>query len=77
VLFRSGCQQWWTNRKENERAWWVLGSDIAGNGYNLDLRNPNRPDDLSHRPPKELLAELIETERNILTRLEKLEGEIE
>lgn len=71
------CQLWWKKRTENERAWRVLASDVAGNGYNLDLRNPNRPDDLSHRPPKELLAELVDTEREILTLLEKLEGEIE
>jgi type I restriction enzyme M protein len=72
----AACQQWWPKRSENERAWRVLASDVAGNDYNLDLRNPNRPDDLSHRPPKELLAELVETEREILGLLERLEGEI-
>ena len=51
---------------ENERAWRVPIADIEADGYNLDLRNPNRPDDLAHRPPAELLAELIETERAIL-----------
>jgi type I restriction enzyme M protein len=50
---------------------------MAGNGYNLDLHNPNRPNDLSHRPPKELLAELIFTERDILALLEKLDREME
>ena len=71
------CQQWWKKRTANERAWRVPASDIAGNDYNLDLRNPNRPDDLSHRPPKELLAELIDAERDILGLLEKLEGEVQ
>ncbi len=71
------CQQWWTKRTANDRAWRVDASDVAANGYNLDLRNPNRPDDLSHRPPAELLAELVDTEREILALLEKLEGEIE
>lgn len=71
------CQRWWKKRTENDRAWRVASSDVAANGYNLDLRNPNRPDDLSHRPPKELLAELVDTEREILVLLEKLEGEIE
>ena len=73
----AGCQRWWENRKENDCAWRVLARDVAANGYNLDLRNPHRPDDLSHRPPKELLAELVDTEREILSLLEKLEGEIE
>lgn len=70
------CQKWWSKRKENERAWRVPATDIAANGFNLDLRNPNRPDDLTHRPPRELLAELVDTEREILALLEKLEGEI-
>lgn len=73
----AACQQWWGTRTENDRAWRVLATDVAGNNYNLDLRNPNRPDDLSHRPPKELLAELVDTEREILALLESLEGEIE
>jgi type I restriction enzyme M protein len=55
----------------------VVASDVAKADYNLDLRNPYRPEDLSHRPPKELIAELVNTEREILTLLEKLEGEIE
>jgi type I restriction enzyme M protein len=54
------CRKWWKKRTENDRAWRVLASDVAGNGYNLDLRNPNRPDDLSHRPPKDLFAELVD-----------------
>lgn len=72
----AGCQQWWTKRTESERAWQVLAGDIAANGYNLDLRNPHRPDDLSHRPPSELLAELVDTEREVLALLEKLESDI-
>ena len=72
----AGCQDWWHERVENERAWRVPIADLEANGYNLDLRNPNRPDDLTHRPPAELLAELVETEREILGLLEKLQSEI-
>ncbi|MGV1010582.1 MAG: N-6 DNA methylase [Dermatophilaceae bacterium] len=71
------CQSWWTDRVENDRAWRVPIADIENNGYNLDLRNTKRPDDLAHRPPAELLAELVSTEREILTLLEKLEAELE
>jgi type I restriction enzyme M protein len=70
------CQAWWHDRTENEHAWRVPIADLEANGYNLDLRNPNRPDDLAHRPPAELLAELIDTEREILILLEKLQAEI-
>jgi type I restriction enzyme M protein len=70
------CQAWWTKRTENERAWRVPIADIEAKDYNLDLRNPNRGDDLAHRPPAELLAELVEIERTILAKLEELEGTI-
>lgn len=71
------CQAWWSKRVENERAWRVSIDDIEHNGYNLGVRNPNRPDDLTHRPPGELLDELIDIEREILGLLDELRTEIE
>jgi len=70
------CQAWWTSREENERAWRVPIADLEATGFNLDLRNPNSPDDLAHRPAGELLEELIATEHEILGLLEGLRGEI-
>lgn len=75
------CQSWWggANRKgriENDRAWRVPIAQIEAGGYNLDLRNPNRPDDLSHRPPAELLGELMETEEEIMGLLCEIEREL-
>jgi type I restriction enzyme M protein len=75
------CQSWWggptgRGRKETERAWRVSIATIEQNDYNLDLHNPNRPDDLTHRPPTELLAELMETEEEIMRILCEIEGEL-
>ena len=70
------CQAWWGERVETERAWRVPVADFEANGFNLDLKNPNRADDLAHRPPAELLAELIATEREILALLSALQVEI-
>ncbi len=75
------CESWWggrsrRDRQENEQAWKVSTKDIVESGYNLDLRNPNRRDDLAHRPPAELVAELIDTERELLTLLEQLQRDI-
>jgi type I restriction enzyme M protein len=36
---------WWDNRVENEQAWRVDIKTIKANGYNLDMKNPNKPDD--------------------------------
>lgn len=70
------CRAWWTDRVVSERAWRVPVADIEAKEYNLDLRNPNRADDLTHRPPADLLAELVEIERTILSKLGDLEATI-
>lgn len=70
------CQAWWSARTENERAWRASAAGLAATDYNLDLHNPNRPDDLAHRPPAELISELITTEQEILSLLRELEAEV-
>lgn len=70
------CQAWWSARTENERAWRVSAAGLAATDYNLDLHNPNRPDDLAHRPPAELISELITSEQEILSLLRELEAEV-
>jgi type I restriction enzyme M protein len=73
------CQSWWGGHKRGRRqetasAWRVPIADIETTDYNLDLRNPNRPDDLAHRAPAKLLAELIETEEEIVRILVDIEA---
>lgn len=47
---------WWNNREETEQAWCVNAADIAANGYNLDIKNPNAEEE-SYRDPADLLAD--------------------
>ena len=75
------CAQWWggatrEGREETEHAWRASTKSIVASGYNLDLRNPHVPTDLTHRPPTELVAELIEVERELLAMLEKVQAEL-
>jgi type I restriction enzyme M protein len=76
------CEAWWGGRTrrgrvESAQAWRVSSKEIAESGYNLDLRNPHRPDDLMHRAPSELVKELIETESEILSLLTQLQTDVE
>ena len=76
------CAEWWggkerADRKKNERAWCVPIADIVANDYNLNITNPADGDGLAHRPPAELLAELIATETDILTTLTGLKNDLE
>lgn len=78
----AACQAWWGGpareaREETERAWRVSVAEIETDGWNLDRRNPYRGDDLAHRPPEELVAELIETEREIMGLLGEIERELQ
>jgi len=74
-----GLIEWWNNRQESERAWKVAATEVLkynGEGaiasVNLDLKNPNRQDDLEHMPPEMLVESITEKERQIL----ELMGEI-
>lgn len=72
------CQEWWggsdrSGRVENERAWRVPVEQVRDNGFNLDVRNPHGTNDLAHRPPEELVKELIDTEEEILNLLGELQ----
>lgn len=64
------------DRQQTEHAWRVPVRDLIANGYNLDLKNPNRTNDLEHRSPKELIADLIATEQEILGMLQKVQAEL-
>jgi type I restriction enzyme M protein len=75
------CQAWWggpdrSGRLETERAWRVPIADIEENDFNLDLKNPNAPAELAHRPPDELLSELLATEQEIVSLLESVKSDL-
>jgi type I restriction enzyme M protein len=72
--------QWWGDREENEQAWKVavgkvLKYDDEGNllSANLDLKNPSAGDPFEHVPPEELVASIVEKERQILTLMAEIQ----
>jgi len=78
----AGCQAWWGGRSregrvQTEHAWRVPFEDIQSGGFNLDLHSPNRVASLEERSPRELVAELIATEKELLGLYEQLQAEIE
>lgn len=70
------CIKWFhpiNKRKENKHAWRVKVTDIlkfdkANNllSGNLDIKNPNAPDDLQHLPPQQLVADILKKEQQII-----------
>ena len=60
------CLAWWKDRAEGERAWKVPAEQIAKNGYNLDIKNPNGKQDLAQLPPEELVESILAKEERIV-----------
>jgi type I restriction enzyme M protein len=65
-----GVQEWWggtrrEGREETDRSWRVPIADIQDGNYDLDVSNPRGPDDLTHRPPSAVIAELLAVEQRI------------
>ena len=67
---------WWNNREESELSWCVPVEKIIANNYNLDIKNPNTPDE-DHGDPDELLAALKDVQTKISAAQDKLKAELE
>jgi type I restriction enzyme M protein len=59
------CTEWWNKREENEHAWQVPATELLSSGYNLDRKNPRGKDVVTHRPPEEIIARILEKEQRI------------
>jgi len=77
------CVAWWSKRKQNDQAWKVKAADLLKYddesrllSCNLDLKNPNSAEALEHRPPEELVSEIIEKEERILEIMQEIQTEL-
>jgi type I restriction enzyme M protein len=62
----AACMEWWNKREENERAWKVPADELLHNGCNLDRKNPHDKEDVTHKPPEEIAARILEKEQRIV-----------
>jgi type I restriction enzyme M protein len=74
------CQAWWggptrEGRVESDRAWRIQIDDIAADGFNLDRKNPRRPDDPAHRSPRDIVREMLVLESEIAQLLREIDAE--
>ncbi len=77
------CLNRWQHRKDSERerqrtaqSFCVPKEEIAAQGYDLSLNRYKElvHEEVEHRPPLEILAELRQIEQEILQGIEELEG---
>jgi len=48
-------------------------AELAARGYDLTAKNPNRQEDLAHRPPEDLVADVLAKEQRILEILDEVQ----
>jgi len=66
--------EWWKHRQENERAWKVPAEELLANNCNLDRKNPRAKQDITHLPPEQIVANIMEKERRIAEIMEKIQS---
>jgi type I restriction enzyme M protein len=61
----AACLTWWKKREENDRAWQVGAEELLAGGCNLDRKNPRGKEDITHLPPEQLVASILQKEQRI------------
>ena len=68
----TGCIAWWNKREENDRAWKIPAKDLleynddgSVRAVNLDRKNPRARGDITHLPPDQLAASILQKEQRI------------
>jgi type I restriction-modification system DNA methylase subunit len=56
---------WWGKRAETDRAWRVPAAELLANNCNLDRKNPRAKEDITHLPPEQLAASILQKEQRI------------
>lgn len=69
-------KKWWKKRKENEQSWKVPIDTIKANNYNLDIKNPHKPDVTFEYSSAELVNMIHDSFRKSDELLDKLKKEL-
>ena len=67
------CLEKCKTRATSEKSWIVPIEEIVKNGYDLTAKNPNRRENLEHRPPEALVADVLDKEQRIAEILDEVQ----
>lgn len=68
----AGCLKWWNSREETEHAWKVSAAELLETNCNLDRKNPRTKRDVTHLPPDQLAASILDKEQRIAAIMTKI-----
>jgi type I restriction enzyme M protein len=69
-------KEWWNNRVENEIAWKVDFTSIKESGYNLDIKNPQKQEEVHDYTSRELIKMLEKSMHESIDLLNKIKSEL-
>jgi len=69
-------KEWWNDRKESDQCWKVTIDEIRDRKYDLDIKNPNRVDNVEDLSSSELIAMLADNLKESTAMLESLKKDI-
>lgn len=69
-------KNWWNNREENEVAWKVSIEDLKKTDFNLDIKNPNRKEEVIEFTSTELIKKLEDSFAESQKLLEEIKKEL-
>jgi type I restriction enzyme M protein len=70
----ASCIAWWKKRGGNDLAWKVPATELLASNCNLDRKNPNAKEDITHLPPEQLAADILKKEQRIAEIVGKIQN---
>ncbi len=77
------CRAWWSDRKENERAWKISAEGLVRRNRegsvtacNLDIKNPHTGEVVDRRKPLDIVESIIERERAIGEIMDEIKAQL-
>jgi type I restriction enzyme M protein len=64
---------WWKKQEVSKQAWKIPAKEILANGCNLDRKNPTAKEDITHLPSEQLIASILDKERQIIAIMEQVQ----
>ena len=69
-------KEWWNNREENDVSWKVDIKTIIERGYDLDIKNPNKKEEVHEYTSAELIDLLEKSMQKSNDLLNQLKSEL-
>ena len=78
ILFSefTDCIAWWSDRKQDDQAWFVSNKELKARNYDLAIKNPNAKKEIDERSVQEIYSSMKNAAADINTIIKEISGMI-